>query len=246
MDRLDNAAWHALTGPHAGLAEVAGVARRYPPSMSFYAAVDGVDAGAWAALADLAGRDGPQGIVTLSRPTMPVPPAGWREVFRIDAHQMVLADPPADEGPAPVPAIRPLGPADVPAMLALTGLAQPGPFFAETVRFGGYVGVEEGGGLLAMAGRRLRLDGATEISAVCVHPDAAGRGLGRAVTGHVARAIQAEGDEPFLHVSHGNEGARRLYERLGFTVRTTITFASFAPPPTPRPAPGPAGRARPR
>jgi GNAT superfamily N-acetyltransferase len=232
MDRLDNAAWHALTGPQAGLAEVAGAARRYPPAVSFFSAVDGVDAGAWAGLADLAG---PDGMATLSRATMPAPPAGWRELGRVDAHQMVLAgDLGADRAPAP--AIRPLGADDVPAMLALTGLARPGPFFAETVRLGGYVGVEEGGELVAMAGRRLRLAGAAEVSAVCVRPDAAGRGLGSAVTHHVTRAILAEGDEPFLHVAHGNDGALRVYERLGFAVRTTITFASFAPPAAGQPA----------
>jgi GNAT superfamily N-acetyltransferase len=224
MGRLDNAAWHALTGPHAGLAEVTGAARRYPPAVSFFAAVDEVDGQAWSALAALAG---PDGVVTLSRATMPGPPPGWRELGRVDAHQMVLAGEVAGDGPDPPTTIRRLGDDDVPAMLALTGLARPGPFFAETIRLGGYVGVVEDGTLVAMAGRRLRLAGAAEVSAVCVHPDAAGRGLGSAVTAHVARAILADGDTPFLHVAHDNDGARRVYERLGFAVRTTTTFASF-------------------
>jgi hypothetical protein len=60
MDRLDNAAWHALTGPHAGLAEVAGAARRYPPAVSFFSAVDRVDADGWDALAALAGPGAPR------------------------------------------------------------------------------------------------------------------------------------------------------------------------------------------
>jgi predicted GNAT family acetyltransferase len=132
-----------------------------------------------------------------------------------------------DGGDDPDAAFRPLTGDDVPAMLALTDLAKPGPFFAETVRLGGYVGLEEDGRLVAMAGRRLRLPGAVEVSAVCVHPDVAGRGLGTAVTRRVAREILAEGDTPFLHVAHGNDGARRVYERLGFAVRTSIAFATY-------------------
>jgi predicted GNAT family acetyltransferase len=224
MDRLDNAAWHALTGPHAGLAEVAGAARRYPPAVSFFSAVDRVDAEGWDALAGLAG---PGGVATLSRATHPESPPGWQELGCVYGHQMVLdADLAADDGASPV-AFRPLTADDVPAMLALTGLTRPGPFFTETVRLGGYVGLEEDGALVAMAGRRLRLPGAAEISAVCVHPDVVGRGLGTAVTGRVARDILAEGDLPFLHVAHGNDGARRVYERLGFAVRTTIAFVSY-------------------
>jgi ribosomal protein S18 acetylase RimI-like enzyme len=225
MDRLDNAAWHALTGPHAGLAEVAGAARRYPPAVSFFSAVERVDAEGWEALDALAG---PGGIATLSRATHPDPPAGWRELGCVYGHQMVLADDLAADGGDDGAAFRPLTEDDVPAMLALTGLAKPGPFFTETVRLGGYVGLEEGGRLVAMAGRRLCLPGAVEISAVCVHPDVAGAGLGTAVTRHVAGEILAEGDTPFLHVAHGNDGARRVYERLGFAVRTTIAFATYA------------------
>jgi ribosomal protein S18 acetylase RimI-like enzyme len=224
MDRLDNAAWHALTGPHAGLAEVAGAARRYPPAVSFFSAVDRVDAEGWDSLTALAG---PGGVATLSRATHPDPPVGWRELFCVHGHQMVLDADLAPDDRDPEVVLRPLTGEDVPAMLALTGLSKPGPFFDETVRLGGYVGVEQDGALVAMAGRRLRLPGAVEISAVCVHPDVAGRGLGTAVTSRVARDILAEGDLPFLHVAHGNDGARRVYERLGFAIRTTIAFVSY-------------------
>jgi predicted GNAT family acetyltransferase len=117
-------------------------------------------------------------------------------------------------------------------MLELVGLTQPGPFFADTVRLGGYLGVEEDGRLVAMAGRRLHLPGMVEISAVCVHPDAAGRGLGFAVTRQVAAGIRAGGEAPFLHVAHDNDGARRVYERLGFRVRRTIEFRALRSPVT--------------
>jgi hypothetical protein len=63
-------------------------------------------------------------------------------------------------------------------MLELVRLTEPGPFAARTHRLGRYIGLRRGGKLVAMAGERMRLDGFTEISAVCTHPDARGQGLG--------------------------------------------------------------------
>jgi ribosomal protein S18 acetylase RimI-like enzyme len=243
---LDNAAWHALTGPHAHLAEVVGPARRYPRSVSFFSAVDRLDADGWDALADLAG---PGGSLLVSRPVVPAPPAGWTELGSVKGYQMVLAGPlgpgpDADRGPGRggLGPIRPLTGDDVPTMLALTELTKPGPFLPETFRLGGYVGVDRlggrggdrlgdrGGELVAMAGQRLRLPGYTEISAVCVHPDVTGRGLATALTRQVAETILARGELPFLHVTVANEPARRVYERLGFTIRTTIDFTALEAP----------------
>jgi ribosomal protein S18 acetylase RimI-like enzyme len=239
---LDNAAWHALTGPHARLAEVVGPARRYPRSVSFFSAVDRLDADGWDALADLAG---PGGSLLVTRPVVPPPPEGWTELGSVKAYQMVLAGP---LGPGPDPdrgpgrgglgPIRSLTPDDVPAMLALTELTKPGPFLPETFTLGGYVGVDcdrddrldQDRELVAMAGQRLHLPGYTEISAVCVRRDVTGRGLATALSRHVAEAILARGETPFLHVTVSNDPARRVYERLGFTIRTTIDFTALEAP----------------
>jgi predicted GNAT family acetyltransferase len=105
--------------------------------------------------------------------------------------------------------------ADVPAMLDLAERTRPGPFFAETIALGGYVGVWRDGALAAMAGRRLRVPGWIEVSAVCTDPAFRGAGLGRRVTTAVMRGIRADGAEPFLHVLDANP-ARRLYEAMGF------------------------------
>ena len=75
-----------------------------------------------------------------------------------------------------------------------------------------------------MAGERLVPDGYTEVSAVCTHPDARGRGLAALLTHRVATRIRQRGDVPFLHVAEGNDGARRVYERLGFALRTPVEF----------------------
>jgi len=234
---LDNAAWHALTGPHAHLAEVVGPARRYPRSVSFFSAVDRLDADGWDALADLAS---PGGSLLVSRPDVPTPPPGWTELGCVKGYQMVLdgplgPGPDPDRGPArgELGPIRPLTAEDVPAMLALTELTKPGPFLPETFSLGGYVGVDRHGTgreLVAMAGQRLRPPGYSEISAVCVHPDVTGRGLATALTRHVAESILTRGETPFLHVTVANDPARRVYERLGFTIRTTIDFTALQAP----------------
>jgi predicted GNAT family acetyltransferase len=82
-----------------------------------------------------------------------------------------------------------------------------------------------------MAGERLHLDGHTEISAVCTHPDARDRGLAASLTRRVATAVLERDEIPFLHVAEGNESAGRVYERLGFRVRRTVEFALVQSPP---------------
>jgi predicted GNAT family acetyltransferase len=91
------------------------------------------------------------------------------------------------------------------------------------------VGVRREGRLVAMAGRRLRLPGWIEISAVCTHPDHRGQGLSRLLMAAVQKAIRAEGDHAFLHVLHDNTGAVALYRRLGFTTRADMTITVVRP-----------------
>lgn len=224
-DGLDNPAWAALTTEHAGFAVVAGRARRYRPDVSIFFGVEQLDGAAWD---DIAALTGTSGAALVVRAEAFEPPAGWTAVMTILGPQMVadrLVPPP---GEAPV---RALTAADVPAMLGLIELARPGPFHANTIELGGYVGVFDGDHLVAMAGRRMRFPGWTEISAVATHPDARRRGLGALLTHHVARDIVEDGDTPFLHMAAGNDDARRVYERLGFALRRLMTFQLLRPPP---------------
>src|SRR5215471_14886005 len=55
--------------------------------------------------------------------------------------------------------------------------AWPCPFGARTLALGTYLGVREGGQLLAMAGDRMRVPSYVEPSAISTHPDARGRAL---------------------------------------------------------------------
>ncbi len=107
-------------------------------------------------------------------------------------------------------------------MKELTHLTKPGPFYSNTISFGNYIGIVENGRLAAMAGFRLHAANYREVSAVCTHPDFAGKGYaGRLVKALVS--IILENDEiPFLHVRKSNLIAIGLYKKLGFKVRREI------------------------
>lgn len=217
---LDNAVWHALATVQADVAEVAGAARRYQPDVSVFAGVDELDGAAWADLAKLAG---PGGDVVLFRAGDVDIPDGWHLEHTGIGNQLVL-----DELVA-VPDVEAvaLTEADTDEALALIEVARPGPFRRRTLALGGYWGVRDGDRLVAMAGERVRLPGWTELSAVCTHPDARGRGLAAALSQRVSQAILERGEVPFLHVAEGNDGARRVYERLGFRFRAQVRFADL-------------------
>ncbi|MDX3452183.1 GNAT family N-acetyltransferase [Streptomyces sp. ME02-8801-2C] len=219
---LDNAAWAALTGPHAHLAERTGRAARYPTDVSPFAALeDPADLRAWDDLAALVGP----GTVTPVTAVQAVP-IGWQiEQF---GEGVQLVDTALYAEPAPE-AVR-LGPADVPEMLDLVALTQPGPFLPRTVELGTYLGIRDGGRLIALAGERLRPPGWTEISAVCTHPDHRGRGLATRLVRAIAAGIRERGDTPFLHAAASNTNAIRLYESIGFTLRRRTRFALVRTP----------------
>ncbi|MET8454362.1 GNAT family N-acetyltransferase [Streptomyces sp. NPDC005209] len=219
---LDNAAWAALTGPHAHLAERVGRAARYPADVSpFTALEDPADPRAWDDLAALVGP----GTVTPVTAVRTVPD-GWEIVDSGEGVQMV--DTALHAEPAPE-AVR-LGPADVPEILGLIALTQPGPFLPRTVELGTYLGIRDRGRLIALAGERLRPPGWTEISAVCTHPDHRGRGLATRLVRAVAASIRQRGDTPFLHAAASNTHAIRLYESIGFTLRRRTRFTLVRTP----------------
>lgn len=226
-DRLDNPVWWALSTVQAAFAEGVGAARRYRPEVSVFAALERLDGDAWATLAGLAP---PATVFVLARAEAVVPPPGWTVEMSGVGHQMRadrLEAPPRPDRPV---AVRDLTADDLAAVLELIELARPGPFTAGTIQLGSYVGVVEDGRLLAMAGERLHLPGFTEVSAVATHPEARRRGLAATVTHHVARAIRQRGETPILHVADGNVGAQRVYERLGFRERRTMSFMAVRSP----------------
>ena len=119
------------------------------------------------------------------------------------------------------PPIEPLGWDDAAAMLDLALLTKPGPFSLQALRLGDFWGVKEDGRLIAMAGERMKLTGYTELSGVATHPEHRGLGLGRTLSVFVSEQILATGATPYLHAWEENTTAIRLYESIGFRLRTT-------------------------
>ena len=225
-DVLHNPAWSALTGPQAQLALAHGRARCFPLDLSPFAALPDDDPAGWD---DLAALCAPGEVRALADVAPPPASSAWETVQRFDGVQLVGGeaadggDPAAELAAAGWDVVR-LGTADVPEMLDLVRRTEPGPFGPRTVDFGGFVGVRVDGALVAMAGRRLRVPGWTEVSGVCTAPELRGRGLGGLLTRLVSAEVRALGDRPFLHAVAGNVSAVRLYEALGFTLRRELPF----------------------
>jgi predicted GNAT family acetyltransferase len=146
----------------------------------------------------------------------------WKLVNPMKVLQMVY------EGPTPYivdnVALTPLTDQHIPAMLALTKLTNPGPFFTRTIDFGNYFGIFEGDELVAMTGRRLQPLPYMEVSAVCNHPDHLGKGYASRLIQHQLRLIKAEGSIPFLHVLITNTNAIKVYQKLGFVTRKEMNI----------------------
>ena len=225
-DVLRNPVWAALTGPQAHLAEVHGRARCFPRDLSPFVALPDDDPAGWDDLATLVAAGEVRVLADLAPPTAS---AAWEPVQQFDGVQLVGGeaadggDPAAELAAAGWHVVR-LGTADAPDMLDLVRRTEPGPFGPRTVDFGGFVGVRVDGALVAMAGRRLRVPGWTEVSGVCTAPEVRGRGLGGLLTRLVTAEIRALGDRPFLHAVAANRAAVRLYESLGFTLRRELPF----------------------
>ncbi|KEI43594.1 GNAT family N-acetyltransferase [Saccharopolyspora rectivirgula] len=221
---LDDPVGASLRGHHAHLARRLGRVATYQPEVATFSAVT-LDPGPqeWADLARLLGRGALADM--FSNPA--TPPPDWEPVFTIDGYQMVwCGDRPAD----PEDGVVELGADSAPEMLDLAERTRPGPFWSRTHELGTYLGVREGGALVAMAGERLRPPGWTEISAVCTAPEARGRGHASRLIRALVKRVLDRGDQPFLHVIESNTGALELYEKLGFKIRTTVTFRGFRIP----------------
>jgi ribosomal protein S18 acetylase RimI-like enzyme len=224
---LDNPIWHSLTTRHAQFAEGRGLARRFDPGIGPLAGMREQSPEAYRALGELLL---PGEFAALFLDSAPDLPAGWQLHTHLPVDQMVC-------GGRPIPpegsfSFETLGAADVPEMLELTALTEPGPFRQRTWELGGFVGIREAGRLAAMAGRRLALPGFTEVSAVCTHPDFRGRGYAAALVAAVAGAIYERDETPILHVFPTNTSAIRVYESVGFTRRRSLDLAVVLPPAT--------------
>jgi ribosomal protein S18 acetylase RimI-like enzyme len=217
---LDNPIWHALRSRHRALAIAEGDVLRYPPEVAPFVAVERggpVDDAVLSALV-------PPGEPVYMLGPVPELSAAWSLRGPVPLAQMVCPEPVAVvDGPE----IVPLGEAQRADVLELAALVYPLYFRPRTIELGRYFGIYEGGRLTAMIGERMGMDGWREISAVCTHPDAVGRGLARRLLAWLGNDNLERGRTPFLHVSHQNERAIALYERNGYRTRIDIDYWSL-------------------
>ncbi|QNG48841.1 GNAT family N-acetyltransferase [Sphingobium yanoikuyae] len=218
MHLLDRPVWNALCSGWSDRAEGDERAKRIDPLYGpFGAAADDSEA-ARHALAVLVPDDG---ALWLVGPDAETPPAGVTVIRTARLAQMIAPTitpaPPADF------TWRVLEEADGAAMRDLALLTRPGPFHPLTHRLGRFVGVHDmDGRLIAMAGERMRMPGFAEVSGVCTHPDARGRGYAGALMRIVMQAMLDRGETPFLHAYASHDRTIALYETLGFRVRALL------------------------
>jgi len=233
---LDNPIWNALRTEHASVALGDERARRYLPDIGPLSGIPDQAPGNYEALRSLAGVGA---VALFSIEAMQIP-SGWKTIRGGPLVQMIRSPgSPSIDGSyhlPPAPGLSPsekiklrrLTAADAPAMVALAELTEPGPFHLRTIELGNFYGVLHENTLLAMAGKRIYLPGMVEVSGVCTHPEARGRGYAAKLMSVVISEIEAEGKVAFLH-SLAENPAIRVYERLGFKLRQNLTYAVLAP-----------------
>ena len=225
---LVNPIWNALSTSQARLAEGDDRARRYPQEIGPLAGIRDQSAECYDSLRALAGEFP---VVLFSVDPFHIPP-GWTQLRDGFVVQMLRSQilPPSittasssrveDHEPQP----RHLTSADSPAMVALAELTEPGPFRLRTIELGNFYGIFQGNQLVSMAGKRMHMPGLIEVSGVCTHPDARGRGYAGRLMHIVMDEIEKAGCTPFLHAWAGNP-ACRLYESFGFVLTRQFHLA---------------------
>jgi predicted GNAT family acetyltransferase len=211
---LDRAIWNALTTTQSRFAVRDERAVRYPAAIAPFAALADSGAESFASLRLLIEAHGPAAF--MEKADVVAPPA-FAVVRRAPLLQMIWQY--TDTVQQNELQYARLTERDMPEMLALTHATQPGPFGPRTPELGSYFGVRKDGRLVAMAGERMRLDGFTEISAVCVDPAFRGQGYARGLMLLLISVISTRGETPFLHAFTANEKAIDLYRTLGFVDR---------------------------
>ncbi|RYG15537.1 MAG: GNAT family N-acetyltransferase [Chitinophagaceae bacterium] len=216
MHLLDNPIYHSLNSGHRLFARETGDASYYIEDIAPFAGLKDNSVENFEALYQNSAPEST--FVVFTRQAYDVP-KGWNLITQIDMFQMVYEHTSVPRGDGE---FEELTETHVAEMIELVKLTQPGPFKSKTIVLGNYIGVFQEEKLVAMAGHRFNPTPYIEISAVCTHPDHLGKGYAYLLLCAQIKRILAKGEVPFLHVRNDNEAAVKLYEKLGFVIRTAM------------------------
>jgi ribosomal protein S18 acetylase RimI-like enzyme len=218
MHPLDNPSWTALTTHQSEIALVDGMARRFPPEMTYHGALALLIPPAWDSLARLAARNP---VALFSTSPLFLPP-GWTIVRHVESFQMVYEGPPIAPAAASASVVE-LKESDLPEMQTVYEATRPGrKMCARNQKLGVFLGMRCDGRLAAIAGLRMHLPGYREITTVGTLPQFEGRGCATALVAALVDRIRARNERPFLNVQTDNVRAIEIYRRLGFRERTRL------------------------
>lgn len=223
---LDNVIWHALSGNQQHFSLGGSSAKRYGADIVPFAAFPDSDVHTpdLAALAKLMTKG--EMVLTIDHPVSME--SGFVVHLVPSVRQYVYWDTSAAK-PVDVEPWIELKASDVPEMIALVQLTNPGPLLRRMIDMGRYIGIRLDGNLVSMAGERMYAGRYREISGVCTHPDYVGRGFATQLVSQLIYDIVNRGEVPHLHVSIEKQNAISLYEKLGFKYRRElgIQFLEF-------------------
>ena len=222
MHPLDNPIWNALNTRQENFAEKQGPARKFPAEVTTLAGFAVPTPESLEALEQLLHPGEVVGLFLHQAAKLPAGLMSFRELPLVQMWHEGDGNPAKNSGNASHTLkadFAELVPNNVPEMVTLAKLTEPGPFGTRTHELGNFIGIKKDGKLAAMAGERLKVPGFTEISAVCTHPTQTGHGYASALVAELTARIHARGETPFLHSREDNVRALDVYKRLGFTQR---------------------------
>jgi GNAT superfamily N-acetyltransferase len=217
---LDNPILAALTSKHKKLAIKKNNVYMYKPGTFIMVGTPEISEKTVNDLCELVPKGGFAGFMGFKPNMEPY----FEQRFGVQAYQMVSETVPSFSEINYVE----LGMNDAEEMIKLVEMSNPGgPFSPGLFQLGKYIGVKEDGMLIAMAGERVKFDGHTEIALVCTHPDYRRKGYAASLTGILMKEIIERDEKPFLHVMTHNMGAIKLYEKIGYKIRTEYPITSY-------------------
>lgn len=215
---LDNPIYHALNTAHGHFAAGIDEVKYYLKDIAAFAGLKDNSPENLQTLYEISEADSLFVIFSKEPLTIANP---WNLLLQINMFQLVYEGQNVSKSTSE--SLTDLDHSHVAEMTALVELTKPGPFLAKTIELGNYTGIFAENRLIAMAGHRFFPTPYREVSAVCTHPDHLGKGYAFKILQEQIKRILNRAEIPFLHVKNDNLGAIKLYQKLGFKIRTEMT-----------------------